>query len=238
MEQQVMELSNRLLGIEVKLNQARADLQEIAVLKGIKRRETHEQEGGEVTIDEAISRIKSEFLRLKSASMFDALTGAFNRDQFDRTLKNEFDRAKRYRSPLSLIVLDIDNFKTINDTYGHPIGDRALKNVAQYFKSHIRSTDQVFRYGGDEFCVLVPADWKSAAQLIHRTGIIKPLSFPDVPGSISLSFGLAHCPSPAIDIPEMLFEVADKAMMQQKREKHSQDKSVQCVQQLVGGVTA
>ena len=85
----------------------------------------------------------------------DPLTGAFNRSMLDETLSREIRLAQRYKRPLSLLVLDIDHFKRVNDTYGHSTGDCVIKYVADRIASCIRSTDILFRYGGEEFVVLL-----------------------------------------------------------------------------------
>ena len=89
------------------------------------------------------------------AALKDPLTGVNNRVAMDATLQREVELAHRYGTPLSLIAMDIDHFKRVNDTYGHAIGDYALKTVANAAVASIRSTDILFRYGGEEFVVLL-----------------------------------------------------------------------------------
>jgi diguanylate cyclase (GGDEF)-like protein len=86
----------------------------------------------------------------------DGLTGLYNHRMFQETLREEINRTRRYQRPLSLIMLDIDHFKKFNDTYGHPVGDEVIKMVARTIKGMIRATDRAFRYGGEEFTLVLP----------------------------------------------------------------------------------
>ncbi len=86
----------------------------------------------------------------------DELTGLFNKRQFNKTLQIEIDRAKRYGNDLSLIIMDIDNFKHHNDTYGHAEGDKVLARLGEIIADSVRSSDQASRYGGEEFTVILP----------------------------------------------------------------------------------
>jgi diguanylate cyclase (GGDEF)-like protein len=89
-------------------------------------------------------------------AMTDALTGLLNRYGLQHILVREHAEARRYNRALSCLVIDLDNFKTINDTYGHPIGDLTLQQIADILREAVRASDTVFRYGGEEFLVLLP----------------------------------------------------------------------------------
>ncbi len=89
-------------------------------------------------------------------AILDRLTGVYNRDYFMKRFNQELDRANRYQLPLTLLMLDIDNFKAVNDTLGHPQGDAVLKIVARILKQEVRAIDLVARYGGEEFIILLP----------------------------------------------------------------------------------
>ncbi len=93
--------------------------------------------------------------QIKNISIRDALTGLYNRQYFNELLHYEYMRAKRYNLPLSLVMLDIDYFKSINDTFGHLIGDRVLQEIARLIKSSVRKTDIVVRFGGEEFAIIL-----------------------------------------------------------------------------------
>lgn len=101
-------------------------------------------------------RLRRKWLQLEKQSIYDPLTQTFNRACFDEVLQEEMRRAGRYHFPLTLCLIDIDNFKTFNDTYGHTRGDELLQKFASLVLSSIRSTDCLGRYGGDEFCILLP----------------------------------------------------------------------------------
>lgn len=105
----------------------------------------------------------------KELARTDGLTGLFNYRYFHERLEDEIHRAKRYQRTLSLIMLDVDNFKHFNDTYGHPIGDAILKKIAAIIKESIRDVDMVSRYGGEEFTVMLPeTDTVRALPLAER----------------------------------------------------------------------
>jgi len=94
--------------------------------------------------------------KLKAESITDPLTGVFNRRYLMRRLQEEIERSYRYKTPLSLALFDIDNFKIINDTYGHLIGDKVLTLICGVIQENVRKTDFVARYGGEEICILMP----------------------------------------------------------------------------------
>jgi diguanylate cyclase (GGDEF)-like protein len=102
----------------------------------------------------------------QQAALTDALTGLNNRFAFDNSLKREIGLAFRQHTPMSLIVLDIDHFKMVNDTYGHSSGDRALKCLADVVKNTLRNTDIAFRYGGEEFVLILSNTDAEAASLV------------------------------------------------------------------------
>jgi diguanylate cyclase (GGDEF)-like protein len=98
----------------------------------------------------------SYFLKQEDQARLDGLTGLYNRRMFQEMLAEEIARVKRYSHSLSLMMMDIDHFKKCNDTFGHPVGDEVIRMVARSIKSMIRATDHAFRYGGEEFAVLLP----------------------------------------------------------------------------------
>ena len=109
------------------------------------------------------AQTRSELERLATT---DELTGLPNRRHFQAALEREIATARRYGSPLSLLLLDLDNFKMINDTFGHSAGDEALRRVATAVDAHLRAPDLVARLGGDEFAVLLPQTTPAAARLL------------------------------------------------------------------------
>ncbi len=104
---------------------------------------------------DVIKKINFMYSHTRHMSLTDGLTGLYNRRHFDSTIEREFSRSKRYGGDLSLAIIDIDFFKKINDTYGHLCGDYVLKEVAYLILDNFRKTDLVFRYGGEEFVVIL-----------------------------------------------------------------------------------
>lgn len=109
-------------------------------------------------INELLSIFKLKYLYSEQIfkSTVDGLTGLYNRHQFDINLNQEFNRSKRYKTPFTLAMIDIDYFKNINDSYGHQFGDFVLKEISQIIQNTFRKTDVVFRYGGEEITIIMP----------------------------------------------------------------------------------
>lgn len=109
------------------------------------------------------------FMAIKEESLIDPLTGLYNRRFFTKMLGKELLRAKRFKHPLSVILLDIDHFKRYNDKYGHKVGDKVLKAVAGILRRSVRKVDTVFRYGGEEFAIVVPeTNFNDVSKLAER----------------------------------------------------------------------
>lgn len=153
------------------------------------------------------------------AALQDPLTGTGNRVAMDTAIRRELHLANRYRQPLSLIMIDIDHFKTINDTYGHAMGDEVLHEVAQTLMRVARTTDMLFRYGGEEFAlVLSNTDQQGSiliAERMRETLQALEIEQGNQRLSITASFGIAQY-QPASQIKD-LFEQADKALYEAKR---------------------
>jgi len=146
----------------------------------------------------------------------DALTNCFNRRALMEKLEQEMDRAARYATMLTGMMIDIDNFKQINDTHGHLVGDRVLKQLSSLLKREQRSVDIVARYGGEEFVVLLPDSPKAQATLVAEKlrAAVGELTEGDNP--ITVSVGVATLPEDA-PAPETLLDAADRALFAAKR---------------------
>lgn len=152
----------------------------------------------------------------KKQAVTDGLTGISNRRHFNDTLEKEFERARRYDKTLSLVVVDLDFLKKINDNYGHQAGDQAIKSIGGVLARSCRSVDTAARYGGEEFCLLLPdTETEDAVLLAERVRKRIAETFIEGPGNISASLGVATYPSHASD-PDELFQAADHALYQAK----------------------
>jgi two-component system cell cycle response regulator len=175
---------------------------------------------------------------MEQLSIEDGLTRLYNHRHFQDELKREFGRAQRYNDPLSLIMMDLDNFKDVNDRHGHPFGDQVLRETGALVRSSVRDHDVCARYGGEEFAVLLPrtmmAGALAVAERIHqgmnrkvfeaqrpressaeiRAGPGAPL----VTARVTASFGIASYPAKDISSAETLIRYADEALYRAKRE--------------------
>ena len=149
----------------------------------------------------------------------DPLTGLHNRRFFDTVLKKELTEGKRYGQKVTCLMLDIDHFKRINDTYGHETGDTVLKEVASSLKSLLREVDTIARWGGEEFIVMMPHTDINGA-LVPGSRILKSIAdmtFAKIPGvRITVSIGLA-CTGETQNTPDILVNAADLALYEAKR---------------------
>ena len=156
----------------------------------------------------------------KELAVRDGLTGLYNRRAFNELLATAVAREDRQGGRLGLLILDLDHFKKLNDTYGHPAGDAALKSAAEVLKHHLRKGDQAARYGGEEFVVILPGTDEGGAQHLAervREAVEKNrLVFEGAKLSLTASFGLAVWPGDGKD-PEALLASADRALYAAKQ---------------------
>lgn len=175
--------------------------------------------------------VQEQHAALKAAALTDALTGAWNRRYFDRFLGATLARAKRRRHDVTLLLFDIDDFKTYNDRHGHASGDEILRETVRLLGSVIRPTDRVCRLGGDEFAVIFDApDGPRDPSSRHPAGIVEvarrfqrqirahrfPTLGAEEAGGLSISAGLATFPWDASDATG-LFDVADRHLLESKK---------------------
>ena len=161
---------------------------------------------------------------LEQETITDPLMQIYNRRYLERRLKEEVARSQRYERPLSLLLLDVDHFKRINDTYGHAMGDRVLQNLGQLLRHTVREADILVRYGGEEILVVAP-DTPSAvaatlAERLRQAVENTPLAFEsDHPGArtvpITVSIGVASVQT-SLESPATLMRRADEALYRAK----------------------
>jgi len=158
--------------------------------------------------------------KMYEAAHRDGLTGAFNRRYFEERLTAEIPYSVRHRRPLALLMLDLDHFKAVNDTHGHPVGDVVLKEFASLVTSITREDDVLVRYGGEEFAVLCRNTDLIKASILGeriRHEVAGFLFAADSVGlRISVSVGIAALPDPEISSPELMVNAADEALYQAK----------------------
>ena len=160
--------------------------------------------------------LQTDRAALVELASHDALTGLFNVREFHQRLELELARAQRHGHTFALLMLDIDHFKAVNDTYGHPTGDAALSHIAQRIRGALRPSDIAARYGGEEFVILLPeTDADGAAQLAERLRreIAETPFYPEPSGrlDLSVSIGISCYPADATAITALI-SAADKAL--------------------------
>jgi len=168
------------------------------------------------------SRLESAQGDLREMVITDPLTGTRNRRFFDELIGRELQRHRRYHTPLSVVFVDIDRFKAINDTLGHEIGDRVLQEVASFLLRNIREAGYVFRWGGDEFVVLISCPEDEALrrsrdlQQVFATAPHKA----HLPPGVALSVGVVEVPPDVVDIMPLI-QAADERMYSNKKKRRA-----------------
>lgn len=167
-------------------------------------------------------RLYEESVEYKKKATIDGLTGLWNYSYFQEILIKEIERSCRYNYPLSLVMIDLDNFKAYNDIFGHTAGNYVLMQIAGIFTSFIRKSDIVSRYGGEEFVVILPHTKKQYAyslcdrlrKIVEKAHFDGEESMPG--GKITISSGIATYPDDAATAAELI-DHADKALYEAKR---------------------
>ena len=160
--------------------------------------------------------------KVEVMAVTDPGTGLFNRRRFQDVLQQEFARSKRYNESLSLMMIDIDHFKSVNDNFGHVAGDQVLAEIATIITNQFREVDTVARYGGEEFTVLLPQSSKKSATTPAKR-ILKEVenhsfgSLKKGKQKVTVSIGIAGLPDADLDSEDQLVQCADVALYQAKR---------------------
>ena len=168
-------------------------------------------------IKELQGELEEKNRELARLSISDGLTGLYNHRHIQEVVHEEFERAKRTREPLSVVMFDLDHFKRVNDTYGHQVGDRVLQEMARILRSTAREIDKLGRYGGEEFIAVLPDtgidDAVTFAERVRERVERHPF---DVgrgqPIHLTVSAGVATYPHPAVYNPKTLIHRADQAL--------------------------
>ncbi len=186
--------------------------------------------------------VREQKKRLEELSVTDGLTGLANHRQFHEVFRKEFSRAQRYSDPLSLIMIDLDHFKNVNDRYGHLFGDQVLREAAKLLDDGLRDMDVCARYGGEEFAVILPKTMMTGALTVAERMLTRlnehafetsgePLADArEAPGAartgpfrvkVTASFGIASYPSKDVTTPDLLIKYADEALYRAKRQRNA-----------------
>ncbi len=163
-----------------------------------------------------LSRKQAE--ALYRLAVIDSLSGCYNRHFFDQVVAKEYDRHQRYGTPLSVLFVDLDNLKKVNDNYGHSVGDQVLRQVAQCLLQHTRESDYVFRWGGDEFLILTACTGTEAQRKASelRSMFKKAAQARELPPDVGLSIGHAELGQDGKDVNRII-RLADRRMYTDKR---------------------
>jgi diguanylate cyclase (GGDEF)-like protein len=172
-------------------------------------------------LEQAQRELEEKRRDLLTLSRTDSLTGLFNRGYFEERFAFEFSRGIRYASPLVLLMSDLDHFKRINDTQGHPAGDAILRELGRVMRATLRDVDLVARYGGEEFVALLPQtrpdEGKLAAERLRQAVEKTRVEHSGATLMITLSVGVAWYPSRGVEDMETLMRTADDALYRAKK---------------------
>jgi diguanylate cyclase (GGDEF)-like protein len=169
-------------------------------------------------LDAAYKELEVTNTKLRETSFRDEVTGLYNRRFFSLRLEEEMSRFKRFNHPVSIVLLDIDSFKSVNDEFGHAVGDETLRELAHILMKHSRGINVVSRFGGDEFAVLLVETSKAGARLYAERIRQVVATFLFGHGkAVTASFGVASLPDDEVASAEDLFRAADEALYAAKR---------------------
>jgi len=170
-------------------------------------------------IKELTDQLAAANVKLGELAVTDTLTGLCNRRALYAHLEREFNRSRRYGNPFSVLMLDIDHFKSVNDTWGHAVGDRVLVTVSSILKNTVRKTDFVGRYGGEEFLIVAPETPHAAGAVLGeriRRAVEEGTSQVEGQPRVTISIGVACSEIVSVGASEDLVQLADAGLYQAK----------------------
>ncbi|MGJ8692849.1 MAG: GGDEF domain-containing protein [Thalassotalea sp.] len=216
--QQVQQLTQQL--------QSEKTLFETTLQENQEELESHVQERT-LELHIALQELEEVNRELAEKTTLDELTGLYNRRYYDQKILAEYRRSRRNLSPLSLVVIDIDHFKKVNDNHGHTAGDQCLKAVAELLKGTLlRSTDIACRYGGEEFCLILPETTAQGAELfaeeLRKKVAQLSVQYSGQPIPLTISCGISTYQQQDGAVPETIFAAADNALYQAKNQGRNQ----------------
>lgn len=188
-----------------------------------------------IFINRLLHRVKEAQKNLMALATIDDLTNLYNRRYFFVRFNQEIERARRYQRPISCLILDIDHFKAVNDTYGHLAGDQVLQNIAYILQTQCRQSDLAGRYGGEEMIILLPeTDAMGALAIAERMREMiqehETINGKGQPIRVTVSIGVAHLTATelsSLDNLERIIQYADDALLQAKKEGRNRTKLYQ-----------
>lgn len=185
-----------------------------------------------IELNIALQELEEANQELEQKNILDDFTGLYNRRHYDQKIVAEYRRSKRNLTPLSLVLIDIDHFKSVNDTHGHLAGDHCLVWLSEHIKASLkRSTDIAFRYGGEEFCLILPdTDGQGAfalAEVLRKRVANEPCLYQDKVIPMTVSCGISTYIQQHEMHPKQIFACADKALYQAKDAGRNQTQSYQ-----------
>ncbi|MGI8906606.1 MAG: diguanylate cyclase [Candidatus Sumerlaeaceae bacterium] len=167
-----------------------------------------------------VSQLENQKEILAKLAASDDLTGIYNRRSLFESLEIDLARAQRYRHELTVLMMDLDHFKNVNDLHGHAAGDAVLRQFADRISSHLRSTDALFRYGGEEFCAVLPESNHEQGMLVaenlRNVVLSEPFRYEDLELTLTVSIGLSTFALPKPLSAAELLDRADKALYEAK----------------------
>lgn len=166
-----------------------------------------------------VSALHKSQIEERLAARTDFVTGAVNARFFNELLQMEIDRIRRYPHPITVVYIDIDNFKLVNDLYGHQIGDEVLRDIVNELKSQLRKTDIVARVGGDEFVLMLPSTRQEEAEVVLakvRPNLQEAMKRRNWP--VTFSMGVVTCVAPPYS-SQQLIQMADELMYEVKNDR-------------------